>query len=95
LIVLNLIHAATTLAISIPARDIALVTLVNTFDGCYDTLNRLSTAHDNTINGSTTYAYDDVGNLQSFAYPNGTSHTYTYDNLVSVRKSTPSSRAFA
>ena len=47
----------------------------------YDTLNRLATATDNHVGGTTTYAYDDVGNLQSFSYPNGTSHTYTYDTL--------------
>lgn len=31
-------------------------------------------------NGSTTsYAYDNVGNLQSVTYPNGVVHAYTYD----------------
>jgi YD repeat-containing protein len=31
--------------------------------------------------GQTTYAYDNVGNLQSFAYPNGVTTAYTYDTL--------------
>jgi len=31
-------------------------------------------------NGSTTtYVYDNVGNLQSVTYPNGVVHNYTYD----------------
>ncbi len=29
----------------------------------------------------TTYNYDAVGNLQSFVYPNGVTHAYTYDAL--------------
>src|SRR5579871_5572831 len=31
--------------------------------------------------GTTNYAYDPAGNLQSFTYPNGVSHSYTYDAL--------------
>lgn len=50
-------------------------------DYSFDTLNRLSAALDNNVNGSTNYAYDDVGNLQSFVYPNGTSHAFAYDAL--------------
>jgi RHS repeat-associated protein len=42
-------------------------------------LNRLSTVTDPA--GATTYGYDAVGNLQSFTYPNGVAHTYTYDTL--------------
>ncbi len=45
----------------------------------YDVLNRLSTVTDAA--GATTYSYDAVGNLQSFAYPNGVAHTYAYDTL--------------
>jgi YD repeat-containing protein len=45
----------------------------------YDVLNRLSTVTD--ASGATTYAYDAVGNLQNFVYPNGVTHAYTYDTL--------------
>jgi len=45
----------------------------------YEQLNRLSTATD--ASGSTTYAYDAVGNLQNFTYPNGVTHAYSYDTL--------------
>jgi RHS repeat-associated protein/uncharacterized repeat protein (TIGR01451 family) len=54
----------------------------------YDKLNRLSTVATSyhsllsgtPANGSTTtYAYDNVGNLQSVTYPNGVVHNYTYD----------------
>src|SRR5256885_1148597 len=31
--------------------------------------------------GATTYAYDAVGNLQNFTYPNGVTHAYSYDAL--------------
>jgi YD repeat-containing protein len=31
--------------------------------------------------GATQYAYDAVGNLQNFVYPNGVTHAYTYDTL--------------
>ncbi|HEV8486394.1 MAG TPA: RHS repeat-associated core domain-containing protein, partial [Blastocatellia bacterium] len=52
----------------------------------YDDLNRLSTVTDNPANtrpgtGSTSYSYDAVGNLDSFVYPNGVKHTYTYSTL--------------
>ena len=43
----------------------------------YDTLNRLSTVTD--PNGTTTYGYDNVGNLQNFTYPNNVAHSYSYD----------------
>jgi len=55
----------------------------------YDALERLSTAKTSYSgfltssappNGSTsTYAYDNVGNLKSVTYPNGVVHNYTYD----------------
>ncbi len=45
----------------------------------YDALNRLSTVTDAA--GQTTYTYDNVGNLQSYAYPNGVSTNYGYDAL--------------
>ena len=31
--------------------------------------------------GTTNYTYDNVGNLQSFAYPNGVTTSYAYDTL--------------
>jgi len=31
--------------------------------------------------GATTYAFDAVGNLQNFTYPNGVTHAYSYDGL--------------
>ena len=44
-------------------------------DYTYDALNRLSTVTDNRLaSGVTTYTYDDVGNLQAYAYPNGVKH---------------------
>jgi len=30
--------------------------------------------------GTTAYGYDNVGNLQSVAYPNTVAHSYSYDN---------------
>src|SRR5262249_23108331 len=45
----------------------------------YDADNRLKTVTD--ASGVTNYAYDNVGNLQSFAYPNGVVHGYTYNPL--------------
>jgi RHS repeat-associated protein len=45
----------------------------------YDQLNRLGTVTD--AFGATTYAYDAVGNLQNFTYPNGVTHAYSYDTL--------------
>ncbi|MDQ3907492.1 MAG: DUF6531 domain-containing protein, partial [Acidobacteriota bacterium] len=50
----------------------------------YDLLNRLSQATDNRQPAGrqqTTYAYDNVGNLQSYAYPNQVTSTYTYNSL--------------
>jgi RHS repeat-associated protein len=46
----------------------------------YDALNRLSAVNDLHL-GRTTYAYDPVGNLQGFMYPNWAATTYTYDSL--------------
>ncbi|QOY86405.1 RHS repeat-associated core domain-containing protein [Paludibaculum fermentans] len=45
----------------------------------YDAANRLQTVTDNRLTNSTSYAYDDAGNLLSFTYPNGVIHTFTYD----------------
>jgi RHS repeat-associated protein len=50
-------------------------------DHNYDTLNRLSSVLDNRRNKTTTYAYDNVGNLQSYAYANGVHTTHTFDAL--------------
>jgi RHS repeat-associated protein len=48
----------------------------------YDALNRLATVTDGRLAaGVTTYAFDSVGNLASFAYPNGIRHTYAYNSL--------------
>jgi RHS repeat-associated protein len=48
----------------------------------HNALNRLATVTDNRLaNGVTTYAYDSVGNLGNFAYPNGVKHAYTYNTL--------------
>ena len=43
-----------------------------------DALNRLATVSEANT-GTTSYAYDDVGNLASVTYPNGVVHAYTYD----------------
>ena len=38
----------------------------------YDALNRLSTVKDNRLaSGTTTYTYDNAGNLPNYLYPNG------------------------
>ncbi|HSS19125.1 MAG TPA: PKD domain-containing protein [Pyrinomonadaceae bacterium] len=54
-------------------------------DYSYDPLNRLSTVKDNHLiglnGGLTSYAYDTVGNLQGFEYPNGVTTSYVYDTL--------------
>jgi RHS repeat-associated protein len=51
-------------------------------DYAYDVLNRLSTVTDNRLeNGVTKYTYDNAGNLANFTYPNGVTHTYTYNTL--------------
>ncbi|HYG11873.1 MAG TPA: RHS repeat-associated core domain-containing protein, partial [Pyrinomonadaceae bacterium] len=47
----------------------------------YDNLNRLTTVTDNRLGGSTAYAYDPNGNLQSLAYQNQVRTSYTYDAL--------------
>lgn len=46
----------------------------------YDALNRLASVTD-ANSGVTTYAYDFVGNLAGYAYPNGVEHRYTYNAL--------------
>jgi YD repeat-containing protein len=47
----------------------------------YDNLGRLQTVTDNKLASpnATTYAYDGVGNLDYYTYPNGLKHDYTYD----------------
>ena len=57
-------------------------------DYSYDELSRLSSVTDNPATtgtrpgtGSTSYSYDTVGNLDSYLYPNGVKHAYTYNNL--------------
>ena len=50
----------------------------------YDALNRLSSVTDNRLpapSNITTYGYDNVGNLQSFVYPNLVAHVYSYNTL--------------
>src|SRR5206468_1351632 len=68
-----------------PAGDLASIRSSNaggtSVNYSYDTLNRLATVTDNRLaSGVTTYAYD-VGNLATFAYPNGVSHAYAYNAL--------------
>jgi YD repeat-containing protein len=50
-------------------------------DYSYDTLNRVSSVLDNRRNKITTYAYDNVGNLQSYIYGNGVRTMHTFDAL--------------
>ncbi|HEY0764376.1 MAG TPA: PKD domain-containing protein [Pyrinomonadaceae bacterium] len=54
-------------------------------DYSYDVLNRLSTTKDNRLlalnGGVTSYNYDDVGNLESYLYPNGVKSSYSYNTL--------------
>lgn len=51
-------------------------------DYSYDALNRLQTVKDNRLaNGTTSYTYDNAGSLKAYAYPNGVTHTYTYNSL--------------
>ena len=49
----------------------------------YDALNRLSSLTDERLasGGTTSYAYDHNGNLESVAYPNGVKSTYLYNSL--------------
>src|SRR5206468_6665897 len=49
----------------------------------WDSLNRLSSVTNNSSGTPTvtTYHYDDAGNLQNFAYPNGVTHSYNYNTL--------------
>jgi len=49
----------------------------------YDTLGRLVTvirAYGTSLAATTTFTYDDVGNLTQIEFPNGVSVTYTYDD---------------
>lgn len=52
-------------------------------DYAYDELSRLSSVTDNRLASGnvTTYAYDDVGNLESYTYGNGVKSAYTYNSL--------------
>jgi RHS repeat-associated protein len=56
-----------------------------TVDYSYDELNRLSTAKDNRLpalnGGITAYDYNEVGNLESYQYPNGVTTSYNYNTL--------------
>lgn len=55
-----------------------------TIDYDYDELSRLSEVSDNRLPqgaNKTTYAYDAVGNLQNYTYPNAVKTDYTYDSL--------------
>src|ERR1700678_2902290 len=49
----------------------------------YDALNRLINVVDLRLTGTqnTAYRFDAVGNLQSYAYPNGVTNLYQYDSL--------------
>ncbi len=51
----------------------------------YDALNRLDRVKDNNMaalnGGLTSYSYDNVGNLQSYLYPNGVRTVYDYNSL--------------
>jgi len=50
----------------------------------YDVLNWLAIVKDNNLAAganTTTYSYDDVGNLAGYLYPNGVQSTYTYNSL--------------
>ena len=51
---------------------------ISTVNYTYDALNRLATVQESKT-GTTTYGYDNVGNLQSATTPNGVVHSYTYD----------------
>jgi YD repeat-containing protein len=55
----------------------------NTGNYRYSALNRLSTLKEGST-GTTTYAYDDMGNLLSVVYPNGVVHIFGYDNQVAA-----------
>src|SRR5262249_49899230 len=51
-------------------------------DYAYDALNRLAKVTDNRLaSGETTYTYDNAGNLAGYRYPNGVSHTYSYNTV--------------
>ncbi|MEO8435564.1 MAG: PKD domain-containing protein [Pyrinomonadaceae bacterium] len=54
-------------------------------DYSHDSLNRLATVKDNNVaalnGGLTSYAYDAVGNLQGYIYPNNVGTNYNYNSL--------------
>lgn len=52
-------------------------------DYAYDELGRLRTVTDNRLSqeNTTTYAYDDVGSLESYTYGNGVKSSYQYNSL--------------
>jgi RHS repeat-associated protein len=57
-----------------------------TVDYGYDALNRLASVTDNAPGGGTTsYHYDDVSRMTSYAYPNGVTTTMTYNSLNRVQ----------
>jgi RHS repeat-associated protein len=72
-------------------------------DYSYDTLSRLSTVTDNRLpagSNTTTYSYDDVGNLAGYLYPNGVQTSYSYSALnrltnVSTTKAAATLASFA
>jgi RHS repeat-associated protein len=64
----------------------------------YDALERLEKVTDNRLNpaaATTTYSYDDTGNLQGLSYPNGVQVTYTYNDLNRLTDVTASKSATA
>jgi RHS repeat-associated protein len=55
-----------------------------TADYTYDTMNRLANVTDNSLPAGanrTSYAYDEVGNVQSYSYPNGVNTSHAYNSL--------------
>jgi hypothetical protein len=50
--------------------------------------NRLTNVLDSRLSGpkNTAYAFDPVGNLQGYAYPNGVTNLYQYDALNRLKK---------
>jgi RHS repeat-associated protein len=82
-----------TLTYSYDSTGNVLSTLSSNVNGVnvaytYDPLNRLATVTDNPPlsgnrqgTGTTTYAYDAVGNLSGYLYPNGVQTSYVYNTL--------------